>query len=112
MENTSKVLLFSVAILISIILVTAGIKIIGSVSSTTKTVDEFGKSLSNSLEDATYIFSGHKIIRCSDQNVNNPNNLYYTEFATKVHLDYDYEYTVSFDYEIMENPNNKKLVVV
>ena len=106
MDNSAKALLIAATILLTMILVACGIKIFSSTKDTVGLVDEFGKSLSIASEDATYVFTGYQLIKSSDKFIDNPTNMYYKDYPTSVLLSYDYEYTVSFEYEVIENPNN------
>lgn len=109
MENTTKALLIAAIVLISIIMISIGIKMFNSVKSTTDITQELGKSISRSTDDATLMIDGYMVFRNSDKAVNNPTNKYFQEYSTGIPLKFGYKYTISFDYEVLENKNNVRL---
>ena len=109
MENTSKALLIAAAVLIVILIISISLKVYTSIKSTPDTTDKIGKAIDRASDDATLVIDGYKVFRNSDKAVNNPNNKYYTEYSTGIKLQPDYVYTVSLDYEVLENKNNSQL---
>lgn len=109
MENGTKALLIAGAVLIAIILVAAGIRIISSINSTTNDSQNIGKSISRVTGDSVLNLEGYAVFRNSDRTVDNPSNKYYKEYSTGIPLKFNYKYTISFDYEVLENKDNVKL---
>ena len=106
MENAQKALLIAAGISIAIMLIAFGIKIFSSFGNAVDQAESIGKSLSIATEDSIDVFKGYEIVRSTKEIVDNPANLYYNQYPTNVVLSYDYIYTITYDYEVLENSNN------
>ncbi len=103
MENASKALLIAAAVLIVILLITFGIRILGTSSNN---VDDaayvVGQEITSKTDDASDIIAGYLVKRYSDTAVNDPYNGYYIDYFTGIEINEKNTYIISFDYIIKE----------
>ena len=102
MENASKALLISAAVLIAILLISFGIRIFNSTDNTDDMVYGMGQEILSETKDASDVIDGYLIKRFPDTTVENPSNGYYINYFTKMELKENKKYIISFDYIIRE----------
>ena len=102
MENASKALLISAAVLIAILLISFGIRIFNSTDNTDDMVYGMGQEILSETKDASDMIDGYLIKRFPDTTVENPSNGYYINYFTKMELKENKKYIISFDYIIRE----------